>query len=548
MGLGFAPILLWLGAGCQSVTSDQEERVGSSQEKIVGGSVAPAGSYPWMARLSSRVVPSDGSPSYFAFACGGSLIAADWVLTAAHCVAVIENKVLKKTANADMQVVIGERNLNNPDGTEQVRSVDNIIVNPGYVYVEEEGYGQVKEFNDIALVHLTSPVTLNDSARIIKLASENDDPGKETWLSGWGADVYGQGKISSPPVPQLKQMSATIVDPTNASDPDGGCSNRLLLERAAGIGAQRAIDKKTEICNLNFMSGVDSYQSACYWDSGSPWVVYNSGCPEQVMVHTFGDYNCVSYNAGTRVSAYLPWIREQGVPYVGDRVYEAETMFHATGNAYADGWNVYDNNYISFHHVFGGGQQQLTVRAAGQNGNGWPRMRVSVGGTTVYETDVTSASWANYTFTFNAPVGDREVQIRFLNDYIQGSVDRNLLIDKAKVKDARTSCGTTTAALTPTLRITNDWGAGYCAEIDIKNNAAQPTTSWTVVYDTKTSTVYDSWNPTVAKTPNQHTAVPVESWLKVIQPNTTKTLGFCANRAPGNTTSLPEVVSATAMY
>lgn len=473
------------------------------------------------------------------------------MLTAAHCVATVADQVVVEQPLADVQVIIGERNLDVAESSEQVRAVADIIVHPGYQYVEEPGYGSVKEFNDIALIRLASPVQLNNFARIVKLASENDEPERETTLSGWGEDEAGTPKISSTPTPYLKELPATIVDPTNASDPNGGCNAHLLLERMGGVPGQRAIDSTTELCNLNYYSeGPYDYQSACYYDSGSPWVVSNSGCAEQVAVHTFGDVFCVSYNAGTRVSAYLPWIREQGVNYVGDRVYEAETMYHASGGSHPDGWNVWDNNYISFNHTFNGGQQQMTVRASGTNANGWPRMRVSVGGATVHEVDVTSSTWANYTFSFSAPYGAREVQIRFLNDYNQGGLDRNLFVDKAKVKDARTSCGSLDT-IVPTLRITNDWGSGYCAEIDIRNSLGLPTTNWTVVYDTKDSSVYSAWNPSNITGQGPHTATPApgaaQDWLRVINYNDTRTLGFCANRASG-TSTLPEVVSAVATY
>lgn len=47
--------------------------------RIVGGSPASAGQFPWQVAVMYRT----SAGSYF---CGGSLIGPQWVLTAAHCV------------------------------------------------------------------------------------------------------------------------------------------------------------------------------------------------------------------------------------------------------------------------------------------------------------------------------------------------------------------------------------------------------------------------------------------------------------------------------
>lgn len=123
-----------------------------------------------------------------------------------------------------------------------------------------------------------------------------------------------------------------------------------------------------------------------------------------------------------------------------DDVYEAESMLHSTGNAYAGGWNIYSNGYAQFTHDFAGGWQQMTVSAAGQFAAGqWPNMRITVDGGTVYETAVQSSSWSDYTFWINRGAGAAAVRINFTNDYFFDApgdapdIDRNLLLDKVMV-------------------------------------------------------------------------------------------------------------------
>jgi len=116
--------------------------------------------------------------------------------------------------------------------------------------------------------------------------------------------------------------------------------------------------------------------------------------------------------------------------------YEAESMFHSTGNAATGGWNIFTNGYISANHNFDGGSKVITVFARGQAAAGvFPHMVVSVGGEFVYSYSVTNVGtdYRAYTFNLDESAGTKEIRVAFDNDYNQLGQDRNLFIDKVTV-------------------------------------------------------------------------------------------------------------------
>ena len=66
-------------------------------EMIVGGKVAPEGKFPWQARLYTSMDDDKGR-------CGGTIVADQWVLTAAHC-AVVDPTATANIVPLDVIVV-----------------------------------------------------------------------------------------------------------------------------------------------------------------------------------------------------------------------------------------------------------------------------------------------------------------------------------------------------------------------------------------------------------------------------------------------------------
>ncbi|NWI34803.1 KLK14 protein, partial [Sula dactylatra] len=107
--------------------------------------------------------------------CGGSLVAAQWVLTAAHC----------RQPISELKVLIGTDTLQ--DRTGQVRLVSAIRVHPAY--------NPRKNDNDFMLLRLNRPVEFSTSVKKIRLAVKCPMDGMRCTVSGWGTTKSPGAKL-----------------------------------------------------------------------------------------------------------------------------------------------------------------------------------------------------------------------------------------------------------------------------------------------------------------------------------------------------------------
>ena len=119
----------------------------SGSGKIVGGTYAAAGTYPWFTMLTVNDEPY----------CGGSLVSSEWVLTAAHCMTdEFRNNGAVRVGAFAKPYTVG----NNGGQDVELFNLQSIVENPSY--------NSNTENNDFALLRLDgtssiSPVSIDSS-------------------------------------------------------------------------------------------------------------------------------------------------------------------------------------------------------------------------------------------------------------------------------------------------------------------------------------------------------------------------------------------------
>ncbi|CAG9769232.1 unnamed protein product [Ceutorhynchus assimilis] len=252
--------------------------------RIVGGTEAVLGEYPWMARIIHK--NKYGHKSY---GCAGFLIHPKYVATAAHC---IKSDSIQ-TRGEPYSVLLGEHNVTtlidcSPGGTfcaekTQAKRISKVIVHENYSKTSKNHH------NDIALISLNSAVRLSEYVQPICLLDEEAPEVKKYYISGWGKTETEQSskvKLRVDLVPYERER----------------CKDQFQV-----------LD--LEINESQICAGGEKSKDSCNGDSGGPLMITNG-------THHFAS-GLVSYGVGcgmqnwpgvyTSVPYYVNWIKKHMV-------------------------------------------------------------------------------------------------------------------------------------------------------------------------------------------------------------------------------------------
>ncbi|MER5943257.1 serine protease [Streptomyces sp. uw30] len=192
----------------------------AADSRIVGGSTTTTTSYPFMMQIT------DASQDQF---CGGTLVSATKVVTAAHC--------MVGESTSSVRVVGGRTYLNGTNGT--VSRVSDIWIHPDYQ--------DVTEGNDVAVLTLSTSMSYTPASYV-----DSSDTG--VYATGTTARILGWGTTSSGGSSSNQLRTATVPTVSNSS-----CSSSYGSDFIAS----------DMVCAGYTSGGTDT----CQGDSGGPLLI-----------------------------------------------------------------------------------------------------------------------------------------------------------------------------------------------------------------------------------------------------------------------------------
>ena len=242
---------------------------------IIGGTTTAITAVPWQVGILGGT--GDAFQNQF---CGGSIMNAEWVITAAHCVV----DEFGSPIEPPLWVFAGAASLDDTSGANEYE-VDGVYVHPDYVGGD----------SDIALLHVAQPLPLNGTTMKAIALPIHQDP--DFWpMRGTDVVVSGWGNISTTDTDYPTDLYKTTLD-VISGPLTAGCENY-------GTDGWNYI---TELCvGVPTTGGRDT----CQGDSGGPYAIKDGNTWTLAGVTSWGDGCAVAGSPGiaSRVTTFVDWL------------------------------------------------------------------------------------------------------------------------------------------------------------------------------------------------------------------------------------------------
>ncbi|SHF76778.1 trypsin-like serine protease [Pedobacter caeni] len=243
--------------------ADEKIQIKQKKEAIIGGDPVSITRVPHQVRIN---IPNASG--------GGVVLSKDWIVTAAH--------VVYGLSASQVNVVSGTTDVTLYPASRQDRTADQIIIH--------SDYSTSGRLNDIALIHLSTPLTLNESTASIAYATD----GNIDITTTTGGYVSGWGVIEDNPYPNPDTRTNVLF---GVSVSLSGIEQKLLYTKP--------YDNRKQ-------------QGPCFGDSGGPLATsLRSDGKDHVLIGIVNGWEDCNIGAKgyARISYFAPWILEKtGIP------------------------------------------------------------------------------------------------------------------------------------------------------------------------------------------------------------------------------------------
>nr|XP_028601213.1 acrosin-like [Podarcis muralis] len=220
---------------------------GGGTGRTTGGADALPGAWPWIVSLQLPTLTGHKHT------CGGALITARWVLTAAHCFG-------SKKSLPHWRAVIGASKLSVLGSEVHVRYIKQVVVH--------EAYQATTQVNDVALMELDQPIICSDYIQPACMPDSTVSVAALSfcYISGWGLSKAKGESLAE---------AASLAHPGTRVDKGGVEASDMMQEAKVNRFSTQTCNssswyngtvRENSLCAGYEQGGTDS----CQGDSGSP--------------------------------------------------------------------------------------------------------------------------------------------------------------------------------------------------------------------------------------------------------------------------------------